>query len=43
MTTQPQSVRSEVQPQMAMLQMISGFWISRVIYVIAKLGIPDPS
>lgn len=36
MTTQPQSVRSEVKPQMAMLEMISGFWIARAI---AKL--PD--
>ena len=24
-----------------MLQIISGFWISRAVYVIAKLGIPD--
>jgi hypothetical protein len=31
----------EVPPQMAMLKMISGFWISRSIYVAAKLGIPD--
>jgi len=26
---------------MAMLQLISGFWISRGVFVIAKLGIPD--
>lgn len=31
----------EVTPQVAMLQMISGFWISRAIYIIAKLGIAD--
>jgi hypothetical protein len=24
-----------------MLQIISGFWISRAVYVIGKLGIPD--
>jgi Dimerisation domain len=24
-----------------MLQIINGFWISRAVYVIAKLGIPD--
>ncbi|HLA12424.1 MAG TPA: methyltransferase [Pyrinomonadaceae bacterium] len=37
MTPQP----AEVPPQAAMLQLISGFWISRGVYVIAKLGIPD--
>jgi ubiquinone/menaquinone biosynthesis C-methylase UbiE len=31
----------EIPPPMAMLQLISGFWISRCIYVTAKLGIPD--
>lgn len=33
--------QTEVPPQIAMLQMISGFWISRAIYIIAKLGIAD--
>ncbi|HEX4899724.1 MAG TPA: methyltransferase [Pyrinomonadaceae bacterium] len=28
-------------PQATMLQLISGFWISRAIYAAAKLGIPD--
>lgn len=28
-------------PQMAMLQMTSGYWISQSIYAAAKLGIPD--
>ena len=28
-------------PQEAMLQIICGFWMSRVVYIIAKLGIPD--
>jgi hypothetical protein len=32
---------TEVPPQVAMLKLISGFWISRAVYVIAKLGIPD--
>jgi O-methyltransferase domain/Dimerisation domain len=41
MMTQPQTTTSEVQPQEAMLQMISGFWISRAICVAAQLGIPD--
>jgi len=27
--------------QIQMLQIISGFWISRAVYAIAKLGIPD--
>jgi ubiquinone/menaquinone biosynthesis C-methylase UbiE len=31
----------EIPPPMAMLQLISGFWISRCLYVTAKLGIPD--
>lgn len=28
-------------PQAAMLEIISGFWASRIIYAFAKLGIPD--
>lgn len=28
-------------PEMAMLQMTSGYWISQSIYAAAKLGIPD--
>jgi ubiquinone/menaquinone biosynthesis C-methylase UbiE len=35
------SQATEVSPQAAMLQLISGFWISRAVYVLAKLGIPD--
>lgn len=35
------AVTKETPPPMAMLQMISGFWISRCIYAIAKLSIPD--
>ena len=31
----------EIPPPIAMLHLISGFWISRCIYVAAKLGIPD--
>lgn len=31
----------EVPPSIAMLQMISGFWISRAIYIAAKLGLAD--
>jgi hypothetical protein len=31
----------DVPPSVAMLQMISGFWISRAIYLAAKLGIAD--
>jgi methyltransferase family protein len=41
MTTKPQTAPSEVLPQVAMLQMISGFWISRAICVAAQLGIPN--
>lgn len=31
----------QLPPQAAMFQIISGFWISRAVYIIAKLGIPD--
>ncbi|MCP4688063.1 MAG: methyltransferase, partial [Desulfobacterales bacterium] len=31
----------ETPPPVAMLQMMSGFWISRGIYIVAKLGIAD--
>jgi hypothetical protein len=31
----------QVPPPIAMLQMMSGFWISRCIYIAAKLGIAD--
>ncbi|MEH2374007.1 methyltransferase [Nostoc sp.] len=32
---------AEVAPPIAMLQMISGFWVSQAIYIAAKLGIAD--
>ena len=32
---------TDVPPSLAMLQLISGFWISRAIYVAAKLGLAD--
>lgn len=35
------AVSKEIPPPLQMLQLISGFWISRCIYVLAKLGIPD--
>lgn len=41
MTEYNQHDSLDVEPQVAMLQMISGFWISRAIYIAAKLGIPD--
>ena len=31
----------ELPPTAAILQLIQGFWVSRAIYVAAKLGIPD--
>ncbi len=31
----------ELPPPVAMLRMIQGFWVSRALYVAAKLGIPD--
>jgi ubiquinone/menaquinone biosynthesis C-methylase UbiE len=43
MGLQNRSVQSEsaALPQFAMLQMITGFWVSRAIYVAAKLGLAD--
>ena len=41
MNAQTAAATSEVPPPIAMLQLISGFWISRCIYVAAKLGIAD--
>jgi len=31
----------EIPPPLQMLQLISGFWVSRCLYIAAKLGIPD--
>jgi O-methyltransferase domain/Dimerisation domain len=36
-----QSESAGSPPQFAMLQMITGFWVSRAIYVAAKLGLAD--
>jgi len=35
------ALAKEVPPPIQMLQIISGFWIARCVYVTAKLGIPD--
>lgn len=36
--TQPST---DLQPQKAILQMVSGYWVSQALYVAAKLGIAD--
>ena len=42
MNSQSQALQTEpAPPQFAMLQMITGFWVSRTIYVAAKLGLAD--
>ena len=44
MGLQNQTVQSKSAaelPQFAMLQMITGFWVSRAIYIAAKLGLAD--
>lgn len=41
MSEQNQNAGAAVPPTIAMLQLISGFWISRAIYIAAKLGIAD--
>ncbi len=41
MTSQRMETEQQLPPQAAMLQMIAGFWLSRTIYVAAKLGLAD--
>lgn len=41
MTAPANQMTDEPNAQAQMLQLISGFWISRAVYVIARLGIPD--
>src|SRR5262245_36205705 len=44
MGAQARTIQSEPAappPQFAMLQLITGFWVSRAIYVAAKLGLAD--
>lgn len=41
MTTTPETAKAGPTPVETMLQMMSGFWVSRGIWVAAKLGIPD--
>jgi ubiquinone/menaquinone biosynthesis C-methylase UbiE len=41
MTEQDQTAGTGVPPAVTVLQMISGFWVARAIYVAAKLGIAD--
>ena len=36
-----QTISAEISPPVAMLQLIAGFWVSRAIYIAAKLGIAD--
>jgi hypothetical protein len=38
---QESAAATQVPPPMAMLQLISGFWIARGIYITAKLGLAD--
>src|SRR3982751_5297419 len=38
MSEQPEN---HLPPPAALFQIISGFWISRAVYILAKLGIPD--
>lgn len=41
MNPSPQSSSVAVSPEMAMMQLITGFWISRAICVFAQLGLAD--
>jgi hypothetical protein len=41
MTEQPSLSNTDVPSTVAMLQIISGFWISRAVYIVAKLGLAD--
>ena len=40
-TRDQQTGPSEPPPSAAMLQLIAGFWVSRALYIAAKLGIAD--
>ena len=35
------ATETEIPPPVQMLQIMSGFWISRCVYILAKLGIAD--
>lgn len=41
MTTEARSDQTEVPPPVQMLHILSGFWLSRAVYVAAKLGVAD--
>ncbi len=41
MSEHNQPVNAEIPPPVAMLQLIGGFWVSRALYIAAKLGIAD--
>jgi len=42
MATQPQFTKpGELPPQLALFQMMTGHYLSRAVYVAAKLGIAD--
>ena len=41
MSEQERTVTPDVSPSAAMLRMFSGFWVSRIIWIAAKLGIAD--
>jgi hypothetical protein len=41
MTEHNQTVSAEIPPPVAMFQLIAGFWVSRTLYIAAKLGIAD--
>lgn len=36
-----QEKMSEIPPQMILFQMMSGYWVSQIIYVASKLGLAD--
>jgi ubiquinone/menaquinone biosynthesis C-methylase UbiE len=41
MTTETGSTQSNVPPPVAMLNILSGYWLSRAVYIAAKLGLAD--
>ncbi|BDU21160.1 methyltransferase [Dyella sp. GSA-30] len=36
-----ESATVEMPPHYALLQMITGYWVTQALYVVAKLGVPD--
>ncbi len=41
MNDRPPTTGVDAPPSLAMIRLITGFWVSRAIYIAAKLGVAD--